>query len=206
MRFLLKNSEIVNNAFKYLRASLHFLKNNLCKINRVHIKSVKDILYLSAFPFNLRILVSNYSFLITLSFGLFFIGCQNDSTQGKTTEALDKLATTPEGIVRQYQAYIDKNEFDKAKRVSTPSEQDRLELLKAIITGDLLEGATMTTTFTALDCQETGNKALCVGTYVEDEEAFQDTFFLEKMNNQWLVTITEEVEEPIIIESEEIVQ
>lgn len=142
----------------------------------------------------------------SLFLSLIFISCQSDPTQQRTTEALDELANTPEEIVRQYQTYIDNNEFDKAKRVSTKLEQERLELLKGIITGELLESATMTTTFTALDCNEVGNKALCVGKYVEDGEEFQDTFFLEKIDNQWLVTITEEVEAPIIIESEEIVQ
>ena len=132
------------------------------------------------------------------------MGCQNDPTEQRTKEPLDELAETPAGIVRQYQSYIDKNEFDKAKRVSTAAEQERLELLKGIITGELLESSTMTTAFTDLNCNEVGNKALCVGKYEEDGEVFQDTFYLEKIDNQWLVTITEAIEEPVIIKGEEL--
>jgi len=149
--------------------------------------------------------ILNDSLLWGLLLSFFMVSCQSDPTEQRTAEALDELAQTPEGIVRQYQSYLDKNEFDKAKRVSTAAEQERLELLKGIITGELLESSTMTTTFIDLDCNEVGNKAFCVGKYAEDGETFQDTFYLEKVDNQWLVTITEEVDEPIIIKSEELV-
>lgn len=144
--------------------------------------------------------------LLTLFIVILLLSCQHDPTERRTAEALDELAQTPEGIVRQYQSYLDKNEFDQAKRVSTAAEQSRLEMLKGIITGELLESSTMTTTFIDLDCNEVGNKALCVGKYAEDGETFQDTFYLEKIDDQWLVTITEEVAAPIIIKSEELAQ
>lgn len=134
--------------------------------------------------------------------GLLWGGCQ----QNNTDSAAETFPNTPEGVVRQYQAYLDKNEFDKAKRISTDAEQERLELLKGIITGELLESSTMTTQFTQLSCQETRNTAICIGAYVEDGEAFEDTFYLEKVDERWLVTITEEIAPPVIIKSEEVVK
>ncbi|MFK7935683.1 MAG: hypothetical protein AB8G22_19370 [Saprospiraceae bacterium] len=144
-------------------------------------------------------------FITLLVLAIFFLlSCQTDSTEQRPENVLEKLAQTPEGIVRQYQSYLDKNEFDKAKRVSTAAEQERLEMIKGIITGELLESSTMTTAFIDLNCKEDGNKAFCIGKYAEDGENFQDTFYLEKVDNQWLVTITEDVDEPVIIKGEEL--
>lgn len=144
------------------------------------------------------------SFYITFMLALFCTACGNDTPTQESKEkvVLDvPLPKTPEGVVRLYQKYLDENKFAAAKQISTPREQERLQMLEEIISGDLLDSTLVQTVFLTLDCTEKGDVATCLGTYEEDGEEYEEEFKLTKIKQQWLVDITEE---EIFIETEEV--
>ena len=82
-----------------------------------------------------------------------------------------KLPDTPEAVVRQYQAYYDKNEFDEARLLSTAAEQKRLDDLRTIINQDT---------------------ATCICEVKDIEEPYTTEYKLVRVNGQWLIDAPEE--------------
>lgn len=146
-------------------------------------------------------------YFLLLLFSMSMITCQNDSPSTQTTTTAIpsiKHPTTPEAVVRLYQSFLDANKFDEAKRLGTTAEQERLEMLKGIITGELLDSTVVQTNFIALNCNKEGDKALCLGRYIaEENEEYEDTFRLTKINEKWLIDITSEDGAPALIFEEE---
>lgn len=145
-----------------------------------------------------------YLYLIALLTLGFFCACGSEPAANESTveEILEPIPETPEGVVRLYQKYLDSNQFDKAKRVSTEREQERLDMLKTLLAGDLFDSTLVNTVFIKLDCQQIQNKAWCVGVYEEDGEEYQDTFKLIKGKEHWLMDISDE---EILIETQEVI-
>lgn len=146
------------------------------------------------------------SFFILLTFTFFCLACGNDpkidEQTKKETTMEEPLPTTPEAVVRLYQKYLDNNKFELAKRLSTPKEQERLNMLSEIISGDLLDSTLLKTVFIKLDCKEDAITAICTGVYKEDDEEYEDEFKLTKIDGQWLVDVTEE---EVFFETQEVV-
>lgn len=146
------------------------------------------------------------SFFILLTFTFLCLACGSDPKVDEQTKEKptieEPLPTTPEAVVRLYQKYLDDNKFELAKRLSTPKEQERLNMLSEIISGDLLDSTLLKTVFLKLNCQEEGTTAICTGVYKEDDEEYEDEFKLTKINGQWLVDVTEE---EVFFETQEVV-
>ncbi len=99
---------------------------------------------------------------------------------------------TPEAVIRQFQAHIDKNEFAEAKALSTPRGQQRLDDLEAIIAGELADSTIFNTTFLEIDCQIDGDTARCLCLVQDSYEQYKSDYKLVRVNGKWLVDVPEE--------------
>ncbi len=103
-----------------------------------------------------------------------------------------KLPDTPEAVVRQYQAYYDKNEFDEARLLSTAAEQKRLDDLRTIIESEPADSTIFTTTFLSIKCQTNQDTATCICEVKDIEEPYTTEYKLVRVNGQWLIDAPEE--------------
>ena len=127
-----------------------------------------------------------------LCFLSVLIGCQNEPKSTANTTA-EVYPTTPEGVVRLWQKYIDNNEFEPAKKLSTARGQEWIGGIEMFLKEENLDSMITNTDFLNMNCVENGADAFCVYLFKdEDSEIFQDTFFLKKENNQWVVDIPED--------------
>lgn len=94
--------------------------------------------------------------------------------------------TGPEEVVRRWQDYIDRNEFDSARIYSTELARSYIDFLDAITQGDTTE-ITQTMLY-ELDCDIRGDSAVC-HFLIEGEmgEKIPDTLILYKIKGRWLV-------------------
>lgn len=115
--------------------------------------------------------------------------------------AISTQPAGPEEVLRQYQAFIDKNDFQKAKRLSTLEEGKRLDDLMAMMESQLPDSTIFTTTFLQINCTENADTSRCL-CLVEDEfERYEAEYKLVKVAGKWLVDLPEE---EAIIESGEV--
>lgn len=120
---------------------------------------------------------------LVLSFFLFLLfACQREP----------KLPNTPEEVVRQYQAYYDKNKFEEAKLLSTPDEKMRLDDLKTIIESEPADSTIFTTTFLSIQCQTNQDTAICICEVRDIEEPYTTEYKLVRIKGQWLIDAPEE--------------
>lgn len=115
---------------------------------------------------------------------LFSTGCASDKKE---------LPNTPEKVSRQWQDWIDNNQYQEARELSTTNAIEWINWAEETIaasdeTNEILAPAV----FISMTCSEIGDKAICG--YVMDDEGFEyrDSFYLQKIKGQWLVDIPEE--------------
>ncbi|MEM1319307.1 MAG: hypothetical protein AAGG75_03570 [Bacteroidota bacterium] len=107
----------------------------------------------------------------------------------------------PEAVARQWQAFVDKNQFDEARKLSTPRAQEMVSLMERLFQGE--EGdLTSSTLFKSMNCAEKGDSlAICTYQIIDEEELIVDSFTLIKDGSNWLVDIPEEED---IMEEEDV--
>ncbi|MCC6461463.1 MAG: hypothetical protein IT260_13395 [Saprospiraceae bacterium] len=95
-------------------------------------------------------------------------------------------APAPEMVVRQWQFYIDHNQFDSARLYSTELARSYVDFLDALAQGDTSE--TDNTQLYNLQCDIQGDSAIC-HYLIEGEmgEKIPDTLILQRINGRWLV-------------------
>ncbi|MEO1513841.1 MAG: hypothetical protein AAFV95_02475 [Bacteroidota bacterium] len=128
--------------------------------------------------------------------------CQNPSSNNN---ASSRTPQSSEEVFRNWQGHIDRNEFDQAKKLSTASTVEWIDMISTMLF-DLPEGEEIPLTqFIELSCSESGDTASC--RYLTEEEGFQirDSVRLIRQDGQWLVDFTDE-EELSEEEAEEIIQ
>ncbi|MEM8525245.1 MAG: hypothetical protein AAGG68_11400 [Bacteroidota bacterium] len=123
---------------------------------------------------------------LLLPFLLFLLSCAEDTT----TVQEDTTSYTPEQVLRKYQAHVDKNEFEAAKKFSTQNERERLDAVAELIAAEPADSTVYTTIFLEVNCQESKDQAICDCLIEGFEE--RDTFVLMKAKGQWLVDAPEE--------------
>jgi len=132
--------------------------------------------------------------IIVLLFVISCWSCESDTAQNNTEE----LPNTPETVTRTWQEYVDKDEFDKAAQLSTPSAKEWLQMIEKFLEGlpkEEEDASIVMTQFTEMNCIEKGMTARC-GCIIKDEgELIPDTFLLQKIDGQWMVDVPEEVSE-----------
>jgi len=118
--------------------------------------------------------------LLVLVIVLF--SCQPDSR-----ESFDSVNQSPEEVLRAYQGYYDRNQFDEAKALSTPAEQERLDELAEIIAMEVSDSTVLETVFEDLDCSVQRDTARCICTLRDQYEQYQANFQLVRTQAGWLV-------------------
>ena len=121
---------------------------------------------------------------LLLFFSFLFSNCSSDKKE---------LPNTPEKVARQWQDWVDQNEYQKAKELSTGNAIEWITWAEETIKASGEEPTVLSpAVFLSMNCEEFEQKAICA--YVMDDEGYQlrDSFFLQKVNGQWLVDIPEE--------------
>lgn len=124
------------------------------------------------------------TFLLLCCFLLTLANCASDKKD---------LPNTPEKVARQWQDWIDNNQFQQARELSTANAIDWINWAEETIKANGEENEVLPpAVFIYMKCEEQGNKAICG--YVMDDEGFEyrDSFYLEKIKDQWLVDIPTE--------------
>ncbi len=124
---------------------------------------------------------------------LFLLACQQQ--EKKTPAISEPLPNTPETVVRQYQALMDSNRFERAALLSTPDGKAMLNMLAQIMAGDPPDSSIVHTNFLDLNCTlQEESTAICNCLLRDEYEEYASQFKLLKIDGQWLVDIPEEDE------------
>ena len=131
-------------------------------------------------------------YLVLGLLSLLLFSCQNDP--GDTTDAdlMAPLPNTPETVVREYQACIDSNRFERAALLSTPDGQDMLSVLAEIMAGDPPDSTIVHTQILQINCTTVVDTARCQCQLKDEYEEYQSLFKLIRIDGQWLVDVPEE--------------
>ena len=137
--------------------------------------------------------------LFVCIFVLVVPGCRREKL--REASVLIGADATPEEVVRLYQSFMDRNQFDEVKQLSTEAEQASLEEVRRIVMEENQDSTRMNSVFLALSCTIRQEKASC-GCRIKDEyETYNTTFNLVRKENRWLVDVPEE---EILFDEEEV--
>jgi hypothetical protein len=128
----------------------------------------------------------NITYLLVI---FFMISCQPDSNQPET----------PEEVLKLYQQYIDNNQFEEAKTLSTEAGKEWLSELAAIIVDEQPDSTILTTRFLSVNCTEKERMLICECELEDQYEKYTAEFRLVKVEGRWMVDAPEE---DIIIEND----
>ncbi len=120
--------------------------------------------------------------LILLLAGFLAFSC-SDNEQVRE----NPLPNSPEEVVRQYQAWYDANDYDRARRLSTENEKSRLEELEGLLQGMTADSTLLRTEFVDIQCRSLDDAAFCYCLLEDQYERYQTLFVLRRINGQWLV-------------------
>ncbi|MEZ4994875.1 MAG: hypothetical protein R2824_30940 [Saprospiraceae bacterium] len=126
---------------------------------------------------------------------IFLTACGgNVSSETDTTTAAvqDTFPSTPEGVVRLYQSYIDSNLFAQAQRLSTPRSAALHEMMAAIVADTPSDSSLIHTQFLTLNCVLQQDTAVCNCLLKDEYEEYASEYILIKSNGQWLVDLPDE--------------
>lgn len=107
-------------------------------------------------------------------------------------QTAEPLPNTPETVSRQWQEHINNNQFAQAKKLSTTNAKEWVNWIEKMIVEEEPGEALPPPIFLEMTCKEIGDKATCLFLQEDAGEQFRDSFFLFKINGQWLVDIPEE--------------
>ena len=125
---------------------------------------------------------------------LFYTGCQPTPP-----------APTPEEVLKKYQAHFDNNEFEAAKKLSTELGKEWIDAISPLIIADGQTNSILTTTFHKINCQSEVDTTICQCQLEDDNELYEATFKLIRVNGEWLVHAPEEDESIEYDEDEELI-
>ena len=100
-----------------------------------------------------------------------------------------KYPAAPEEFIRQYQQWLDSNDFEKAAENATQAEQLRLENLKKFVfkSQETIDSSFLQTTILALNCLPKNKQTICLCKMKDQFEVYDITFYLKKINNRWFM-------------------
>ena len=129
---------------------------------------------------------------------LTFSSCQDDPS--------DEMPNTPEEVLKEYQKFFDKNEFEQAKRYSTPTGRRWIDDIAPMIMSEEEESTIMTTIFHSIDCVTKADTAICDCKLQDANEFYTASYRIVKINGQWLVDAPDEEETIDYEDNEEIIE
>ena len=139
--------------------------------------------------------MKNYLFLCSILFICCF-ACQQ----------IIKPRIPPERVIKKYQEFIDKNNFDGAKILSTNAGKSFINDLADAIPADLMDSTVIHTQFLNIDCTIEENIAHCLCELEDEYETYEALYTLVNIKGRWLVDAPEEEENLDFEEIEEIVE
>ena len=114
---------------------------------------------------------------------LWLSSCSDDQT---AVGALDG-GRSLEWTVEKYQYYVDQNQFDEAKTMSTPAEQLRLDKLAAVMVSEPVTETIITTDFLQIDCKAEGKITYCHCLVEDAYERYELVYKLVWAQGKWLI-------------------
>lgn len=138
---------------------------------------------------------SNIRAGLWIVFLLFSLAACSDQTPGRDdvpatqTEVYPK---TPEAVVRQYQAYIDSNYFDRAQRLSTARSAPLHEMMAAIVADTPADSSLIHTEFLRIECTTEQDAAICICQLRDEYETYESEYLLVRVNGRWQVDLPED--------------
>ena len=124
---------------------------------------------------------------------------QPDKPLGQEAEQIPK---TPEEVVRRYQAFLDQNDFKRAKMLSTSREAERLDEVSRIVAAEGQDSTRTYSTFLKLNCVVLADSARCTCTIRDQYETYDTEFVLIRYQRRWLMDSAPQ--EEILFDEEEI--
>ncbi len=118
--------------------------------------------------------------------------CRRESTQ--ESQGLIAADATPEEVIRLYQSFLDNNQFDQLKMLSTEKEQARLEEVRRIVMEENQDSTRLNSVFLAVSCQVEQESASCKCRIRDEYETYSTSFYLVRRGKRWLVDVPEEEE------------
>lgn len=94
---------------------------------------------------------------------------------------------SPEWTVKKYQQFVDQNQFEEAKELSTPAEQARLDQLAAVMVRESLGETVLNTRFLQVNCDAEGAVSYCQCLVEDEYERYEMVYKLTWRQGQWLV-------------------
>ncbi len=119
--------------------------------------------------------------------------CAADQAQGPRS---------PEAVVREYQAFVDQNQFEQAQALSTPAERQRLQDLAEMI--ENFDSTVFHTEFLSIECTQTADSAVCRCKLQDQYETYVMDYNLLRLEGEWLVDVA--YEDNINFQEEEIIK
>ena len=142
----------------------------------------------------------NYGTALLMSCAL--LNCEKYNNENRNQSVIPDMA--PELFIRQYQKWLDVNDFEKAAENATEEEKIRLEDLKKFVfkTQETLDSSLLHTTILAINCLPKNELTICACKMKDQFEVYDITFYLKKLNNRWLMDAP--AEEAQIYQDEEL--
>lgn len=114
------------------------------------------------------------------------------------------VAESPEEVLKVYQKHFDRNEFELAKAYSTKTGQKWLDEISPLMMSDNEQNSILNTTFHKIDCQIEADTATCFCKLEDENELYEATYLLIKVDGIWLVDAPDEDESIEYEDDEEI--
>lgn len=114
---------------------------------------------------------------------ILFVGCQQDPV---------KTPAPPDKVVRKYQEFIDKNNFNGARALSTIEGRQLIDDIEASIDDELLEETVLNTYFHNITCRVEGRDALCWCDLEDQYERYEALFQLVQVKGRWFIDVPSE--------------
>ncbi|MFM8450255.1 MAG: hypothetical protein ACKOAY_09145 [Haliscomenobacter sp.] len=112
------------------------------------------------------------------------------------------IPQTPEETIRLYQSFLDQNDFEQAKSISTAKEAERLNEIARIVAAESQDSTRTVSRFLKLQCALAQDTARCACTIQDQYETYDTDFILVRLRNRWLIDASPQ--EEILFDEEEL--
>ena len=130
---------------------------------------------------------------LAIAFALLITSCKEDPY---------RTPIPPDQVVRKYQEFIDQNNFNGAKALSTKAGKSLIDEIAGTIDEEIMDDIVLETEFHSIRCQVIKKAAACYCDLEDQYERYEALFNLIQIKGRWLIDIPEEAPE---LEIEEIV-
>lgn len=127
---------------------------------------------------------------IFLGLLLIISACTEDGPEDvQAPPAEEPYPEQPEEVIKIYQAHVDSNRFEQAKRFSTAAGQAWLDTLSNVILGSgaEMDSTLLQTRFLKIDCQVRQDTAICNCLATDQDGPYEVLYQLVRQEGRWKV-------------------